>query len=251
LQHLVKNRITAALIISLAVLMTGCSQIPFINEYFGSDDTGQAVDIKNAGEDIIRANSDGSITQVIVDDFDQDYYSAQELKAFVEEELQEFADANPELVEIAETAQLDEGEYIVVDEAAPESETQEISIEEAKPIQVVDVSVKDSTVRLTLLYVNDKVYNAYNGTSIRVMTMAQGQMNMYTENLTNIIEVSTGEKLAMSDLEGENQYHVFYSNEAMDIATKGSIVYYSEGVELKGDMQASIPGGEHSVVIFR
>ncbi len=208
-----RYRVLLAAFLCMAVL-AGCS--------------GKKVNLANVTESTVGINADGSVDEVVIESFDKDYYSLEELTDFVNEAVAVFNEANPQ----------EQPENQKNGEAAA-----------AITVQAVEENEDEKTARMALSYLNTDIYNGFNGTGLQFMSVEEAASEDSIAG-TDLISVKTGEPAAFGDLAGSEKLYVVCTSESLQIRTSGRIVYYSEAASLIDDHTVSTAEGQ-SVIVFK
>lgn len=185
-------------------------------------------DLSKVTESTVGINADGSVDEVVIESFDREYYSLEELQDFVNEEVTAFNEANPR--EQPEN-QKDDPESAVI------------------TVQSIEEDTDGKMVRMALSYLNTDIYNAFNGTELQFMPAEEAASEDSIAG-AKLISVKTGESAAFADLAGLEKLYVICTSEPLQIRTSGKIVYYSEASSLIDDHTVSTAEGQ-SVIVFK
>lgn len=210
-----KYRVLLTVFMCLAIV-TGCSA--------------GKVRMSDVRESTIGINGDGTVSEVVIESFDQDYYSLSELTDYVNEQVDAFNQANPQ--EQPENRKADAGEITAV------------------TVQDVSEDTEEKTARLALDYLNMDVYNLFNGTGLEFLDMEEAVLDERIAALADLISVKTGEEIAFSEIAGSEKLHVICTDEPLRIRTGGKIVYYSKAVSLI-DAKTALTADGQSVIVFK
>lgn len=210
-----KYRVLLTVFMCLAIV-TGCSA--------------GKVRMSDVRESTIGINGDGTVSEVVIESFDQDYYSLSELTDYVNEQVDVFNQANPQ--EQPENRKADAGEITAV------------------TVQDVSEDTEEKTARLALDYLNMDVYNLFNGTGLEFLDMEEAVLDERIAALADLISVKTGEEIAFSEIADSENLHVICTDEPLRIRTGGKIVYYSKAVSLI-DAKTVLTADGQSVIVFK
>lgn len=185
--------------VSLTLLLGGCA--------FGN----QAVDTTT-----IIVDKNGTVVEAIVEDFDKDYYRADELEQMVDEEISAY---NTEAGE----------QKVKLDSFEQEEENGKIS--------------------LRIEYASDEDYTQMNERTLFCGTVSDAYQAGYT--FVSMIDQKTGAAVAQEDILEMGDKMIVISEEALDIRVPGKIVYASEGVAVS-EKTATLPddGEKLSYIIY-
>ena len=210
-------RIKVLLAVALCVaVLAGCS--------------GQKVDLSKVTESTVGINGDGSIDEVLIESFEQSYYSLEELQAYVDEEVAQFNLANPQ--EQPENQKADDEEITAV------------------TVQSVEVNEEEKTARLALGYLTDDLYNAFNESNIQILSMAEAAADASISGMTELVSTKKEETVSFADLADSEKLHVVCTDTPVRIQTSGKVMYYSKEVSLIDDHTVQTSEGL-SVIIFK
>ena len=154
---------------------------------------------------IIEKN--GKVTEALVEDFSKDYYSEEELKTFVESEIEEYK---------AEAADAD--------------------------IKLSDLSVEAGTARMTIKYGDAATYRDFHDVTFYVGSVVDAQTAGYKFDV-NFAEVSdgvAGDSLVGTSTVLEGEGKVVIIQDAIEVQVPGTIKYVSEGVTVNSADTAAI-----------
>lgn len=197
------------------VVLAGCSE--------------KRVDLSKVTESTIGVNADGSIDEAVIEPFEAAYYSLDELKAYIDEEIADFNKAHPQ-------------------------EQQEKKADEpdvtAVTVQSVSLEEEAKAARMELLYLTDDLYNSFNGTNIQFLSMEEAANTEQIAGITDFVSVKKDEKAAFADFSDSSKLHVVCTDTPMRIQTSGKILYYSEVASLIDDCTVQT-GEELSVIVFQ
>ena len=201
---------TAAAILLLSLALNGCGG--------GNGTTAFA-----PTESSLYVTKEGTVTSADVESYENDYYSADELKAYAEEMLTAFESGNQ-------------------------------SGDSDKKAEITECTVKDGTAKLLITFPDAEEYirfaEEYPDTesgvqieSLDVVSVADGVETFYKAGDGNT-EVSA------VDITKQKKLYVACVKGSAKIQTDGAVQYVSEGVTLTGNV-AETPAGETSYIIFK
>ncbi len=187
------------------------------------------VDMSKVETTTLGVNGDGTLDEVIIEEFEMDYYSVTDLESFVKEQVDAFNIANASLWDSSES----EGVTVV-------------SIENDSEAQ---------TARLELSYLNDAVYAAFNDIVFEQCTVGDLSNSdaAWAMSLVNGEVLTSAEKdtlVTYDDFKSSSKFHVVYVERSVRIQTSGKIAYYSLSCTLVEDTTILTGDGE-SIVIFK
>lgn len=191
-----KNRLLLAA--GLALLLGGCA-------FGGKVDT-----------TTIIVDKSGAVTEAIVEDFDKDYYNADELEQMITEEIGDYnGTAGGEKVKLDSFEQTEDGGQI----------------------------------RLEIGYATAADYTQMNGRELFCGTVSEAYEAGYT--FVSMIDQKTGSAVSEADILEMGDKKIVISEEAVNIQTPGRISYASEGVSVT-DKTATLPddGESLSYIIY-
>ncbi len=209
-----KIKVFIAVILCMAVL-AGCSG---------------KVDLSKVTESTIGINGDGSIDEVVIESFEQSYYSLEELQAYVEEEVAEFNRAHPQ--EQPKDQKADDEEIT------------------AMTVLSVEVDEEEKTARLALSYRTDDLYNAFNASAIHFYSMDEASAEASIAEVKNLSSAKEGKTADFSEIAGSKKLHVVCTDGPARLKMSGRILYYSKEASLIDDHTVQTPEG-FSVIVFK
>lgn len=155
----------------------------------------------------IIVEKNGKITEALVEDFSKEYYSEDELKTFVEEEIAEY-----------------ESEH------------------EKGDVKLSGLSIEADTARMTMTYADAAAYKEfhdvefYAGTVVNAQTAGyQFDVNFYAVTEGALADTYTGTSTVVAE-EG----NVVIIQDAIEVQVPGTITYVSEGVTVNSSDTAAI-----------
>ena len=215
-----KKKKALILAVSMAIL-TGCSG------------TG-AEQVFAPSESSLYITSEGAVTSATVETYENDYYSAEELKAFAEEMLAEFNSS--------------------VGSASGENTKSAASVKEctmADGVAKLLIDFQDAETYLTFMEQYPDEESSIQLSALDVTTVSDGITKGYLvgESFTKI----AGESKAVSADEVMKQSKLFVAavEGASLIQTDGAIQYISDGVTVVGTNQVQTPADQVSYVVFK
>ncbi len=182
-----KRRILTIFISALSLILAGCSQ--------GED---------NYDETTLTVEKNGKVSQHIVESFDRDYYSIDELK----------------------------GEY----NDAVRSYNDSIGGEE---IKLKNVELKDSRVYVDIAFTGPSDYESFVGEKLFVGTVNDAYDNGYSMDVT-LKGVQEGDKIGKVRIMGMSDKDIIILSEHVRIKTFKDIAYVSANVDVVDDNQARV-----------
>ena len=201
---------TAAAILLLSLALNGCSG--------GTGKTAFA-----PTESSLYVTKEGTVTSADVESYENDYYSADELKAYAEEMLTAFESGNQ-------------------------------SGDSDKKAEITECTVKDGTAKLLITFPDAKEYpdteSGIQVESLDVVSVADGVEKGYIVGYTFYKAGDGNTEVSAVDITKQKKLYVACVKGSAKIQTDGAVQYVSEGVTLNGDV-AETPAGETSYIIFK
>jgi hypothetical protein len=195
-----KKVLLCTLFILLITIFTGCRK-------------NLELKAENVETNTIVVKKDGSAQAAIVDVFDKDYYSLQELTDFMNEEINSYNEENGE-------------DVIILDE-----------IEEI-----------DGKVILILTYSSLSHYSAFNHIETQLVSAKDarnGDINL-PDVLSNKKEESISKETALE----KDNYKVFGIKEDTNVVIDGKIMYYSNG-EFIDSSKIKANGEDETIIVYK
>ena len=207
---------TAAAILLLSLALNGCGG--------GNGTTAFA-----PTETSLYVTKEGTVTSADVETYENDYYSADELKAYAEEMLGVFESGNQ-------------------------------SGSSEKKAEIAECTVKDGTAKLLITFPDAEEYlrfsEEYPDTesgirieSLDVVSVPDGVEKGYIVGSTFYKAGDENTEVSAVDITKQKKLYVVCVKGSAKIQTDGQVRYVSEGVTLNGSM-AETPEGETSYIIF-
>lgn len=189
-----KNKTTVMLASCLfSIILTGCG-------------------IKSYDTNILQFSKDGSITEYMVEEFDESLYDATELKGELTAQIDEYNSSN-----------------------------------EKDKVVLGDYELKDGVLKCSVTYPSDNAYFDLNNTPLFYGTIAQAVKAGYSL-LTPVNSVETGELLESGALQ-KLDAHIVILNIPTDVNTYKNITYISKGVTVGDDHKMATVSGEGTAYI--
>ena len=193
--------------------------------------SGQGASAFAPTESSLYITSEGKVTSATVETYEADYYSADEMKAFIEEILAEFnasagADSSTKSASVKECTLTGGTAKLLIDFSSADAylEFMDQYPDEESAIQVTDLDITTVTDGVTKGYLVGKSFTK----------LAKEQTTVAAD------EIMKQSKLYVAAIEG-----------AARIQTDGSIQYISEGVSVVGTNMIQTPEDEVSYVVFK
>lgn len=136
----------------------------------------------------------GKIIGAIVQDFDKDYYDAEELEAYVNERVEKY-----------------------------------VSTHEEDSVKVEEFSVEDQVARLNVQYAGYEDYAALNEVELFAGTMPQALAAGYdfADTFLKVEDGKLGAEVSRDEIIAASDYKVVVLNEKVDVKVDGTIAYVS------------------------
>ncbi len=199
-----KGCAAAGLLWTLSVCAAGC---------------GAGTDVSKFTENTVAVNKDGSITELAVESFGEDYYSQDALEAYVNAQVEAYNREHP----------ADSGK------------------EKDKTITVDEISVKDDSARVVLTYETAQDYADFNYTQLELVEASDISGDAAGLSFKDTQGSETGSLSAIPDIA---DYEAVVTYTAHNIAVPGKIAYVSSNVTLL-DRSSAQSDGTLSVVLYR
>ncbi len=179
------------------------------------------IDISAYSENTLALNSDGSVTELSVEDFEESYYSQSDLEEYIRQEV--------DIYNSQQASDLLEGE-------------------EAEAVITVDqVQVADGRARVVLTYEDLEDYAAFNYAQIQT----EDGTALTEENAQrDFVNVKDESKVSLSSIENLEDYRAVTVYGPITIVVPGKIAYVSSNITSWDGASASCPDGE-SVILYR
>lgn len=166
---------------------------------------GDAAVEENAYETTITFDKDGKITEVIVESFDQPYYTEEGLRAFFQEKIKDYNSTN-----------IGNG-----------------------TIELKSLSVEDGIARATLEFDDDDTYKAFNGNSVFYGTVSDAYDKGYITE-TVLKAYGTEGTISKNDLMKMNKSTIVVVSESIRVICPSKITYTSANVEIIDDRMVRV-----------
>ncbi|MCH5253652.1 MAG: hypothetical protein J1F41_01920 [Lachnospiraceae bacterium] len=162
----------------------------------------------------ISIQKDGKIQQTIVDQFERNYYDADELEKMTQEKIERFSD----------------GEESIICESVEEN---------------------DGTIIVKMTYQTDSDYMDFNNRELFYGTVSDASAQGYS--LPDLVS-KDGTSISESELSGLSENHVVIiqtaAGEELDVNVYDKILYTSGNITLSGKKDAIIEAGEESTLSY-
>ena len=191
------------------------------------------ISLADAGETTLGINGDGTVEEVTIEPFEAEYYSESELEAYIQAAVEAFNQANPQPV--PETADSKKGE----------------AAEPPEAITILGVKAEHGKARMDLLYQSVDLYNAFNDSDLKAMTLEKAVSSGIFSNM-NMIKMAGGKGEATVDavMQKEDLY-VVVTQQKRRIVTGGKLVYYTENITEEDAHTAITADDETSILLFK
>ncbi len=151
----------------------------------------------------VTIDKSGKITGVILEDFDKDYYSVDELEAMIEDEIKSYnAEYDSPRISLEETAKIEEGSFAKV---------------------AIDYESSDD-------------YAYFNQITFFYGTIEEARAAGY--GVSNSLVDQNGEKVDPAFIDEHPDHHVIITNDKTRVRTPYNIQYTTSGVTLNGKKEA-------------
>jgi hypothetical protein len=189
--------------------------------------------LADAVETTLGINGDGTVEEVTIEPFEAEYYSETELEAYIQAAVEAFNQANPQ--PMPETESGEKGE----------------AAEPPDAITIVGVKAEHGKARMDLLYQSVDLYNAFNESDLKAMTLDRAVSSGVFSNL-HMIKMAGGKGDATVDamMQKEDLY-VVITQQKRRIVTGGKLVYYTENVTEEDAYTAVTAADEPSILLFK
>ena len=203
---MIKWRKIAAAGILWSILLTGAG-------------CGGKTDISQFSENTLAVNKDGSVTELVIESFGEDYYSLEDLKAYVNEQVDAYNASHP---------------------AASGKEKD-------KAVTVDEVAVDNGSAKVVLTYESAGDYEDFNYAQLQIVKAAELSGDSAALSFKDAKGAQVGSLASIEKLEN---YSAVVSYTAEAIAVSGKIAYVSSNVTLLDEASAK-GDGALSVIIYK
>lgn len=197
------KKLALALALALVLCTTGCKNDVKVTEF---------------DESTLVIHKDGSVTEIMIDSFEQDYYSQSDLESYIDEQVKAYNRSNP----------------------SSSDEEGAVSIKKDK------VVVEGETARVELTYEGADDYEAFNLVELELTTAddvtGDAMMLKYRD--------AEGNQVSYMDLEDLEKYQAVIVHTTTQAAVDGKIAYVSDNVTMIDDSTAKCEG-TLSVIIYK
>lgn len=163
----------------------------------------------------IIVDKNGKVTEALVEDFDKDYYSAEELEAFVEAEIADY-----------------EADH------------------ESGAVKMSGLTVEAGTAKMVMKYADAAAYRDFHKANFYVGTVVDAQSAGYKFDVmfAEVTEGTAGAATVSGDVVMAAEGNVLAIQDYIDVQVPGTITYVSEGVTVTGSGSASIQAANETDV---
>lgn len=195
----------AILVLTAALLLVGVT---------GCGKNKVSISAEDVTTNTIVIKKDNTVQSSIVEDFDKDYYSKEELEKFIDKEVTDYNEENGE-----------------------------------NQIKMHSIHIKDQKASVVFNYHDIEDYSAFNGTSAKLLTTKQALQEESINSILDFVDAKTGDTVSRETSFGKEDATVLVIQEPLDIIIDGTLLYYSNVV--KSDKNILETSGENiSVVVF-
>ncbi len=197
------KKLALALMLTLVFCLTGCKS---------------EVKVADFDENTLVIHKDGSVTEIMVDSFDQDYYSQSELESYIDEQLKDYNRSHP----------------------SSSDEEGAVSIKKDK------VLVEEEMAKVELTYESVDDYEDFNLIELELDTAddVTGDVMMLK------FRDAEGNKVSYSQLEDLDKYQAVTVHTTIQVSVDGDIAYVSDNVTMIDNSTAKCEG-TLSVIIYK
>ena len=179
-------------------------------------------------ESSLYITSEGTVTSATVETYDNDYYSADELKSSVEEILTAFNTS----VNTTDAATIND-----------------CTMADGTAKLLIDFKDADSYLTFMESYPDDE--SAIHITALDITTVSDGIVKGYIAGETFTKPSDSGKSISADEVMKQSKLYVAAVEGASLIQTDGAIQYISSGVSTVGNNMVETPAGQVSYVVFK
>lgn len=190
---------TGVLLLLCSVLLAGCG-------------SSKNLSLSKCTDTTILIHKDGSVDQVIVETFDESYYDEEELKNFINTQVEFYNNQN-----------------------------------EGHKIKASSLKEKRKNMKIKLEYDSLESYSAFN--SVTADTFGVEKASEIQIIPDTFVSVSDSKTVDSSEIVGNSQYKILYINDACNIQMEGEMKYYSGAVVLN-NTTLQTTSGEPAVIVY-
>ena len=180
---------------------------------------GGSIDVSKFTENTLVINKDGSVTEVSVDSFSEDYYTQEALEQYVNEEVDTYNEQHP---------------------AASGKEKDKV-------IKVDTVKVSEDNARVVLDFASVEAYTDFNSASLDYVKASELSDDVKALSLKDADGQSVG---AWSAIEKPEDYQAVVIYAPVQVAVSGKIAYVSENVTVT-DKSTAKCDSTPAVIIYK
>ncbi|MFV0343647.1 MAG: hypothetical protein ACK5JH_12305 [Anaerocolumna sp.] len=207
-----KKSILVMVFCCVAIFLFGCN-------------TQNTINIEETKSNTIFIKNDGTIQAATVETFDKDYYSSEELEAFITENMNDYNEANNKTA------------------------NNEKQSESNPAISLESLKVDKGYAVLVLNYASIEDYNAFNEKSMVFTTLSD--VNGKEITLPDVyVSASDGAYVAPEVVLKNEKYKVIIVNDQTDLIIDGKIKYFTNG-KLINKSRFEAGGEKESVIIYK
>ncbi len=170
----------------------------------------------DTSESYIDVARDHSLKVTVNEDFEKGIYSEEELKSFVESEIDDFSGSDAS----------------------------------AQPVKLKNINVSRGKAKLVMEYDSDQSYRQFNGEELYVCPVADFSKHGITSDVP-FYKAKDGSQLLSFKRDEINGYMAAVTDEQTELKVPGTIVYYSGNVTLTGKKSAVCDGNGRAYVIYK
>lgn len=207
-----KKSILVMVFCCVAIFLLGCN-------------TQNTINIEETKSNTIFIKNDGTIQAATVETFDKDYYSSEELEAFITENMNDYNEANNKTANNEEQS-----------ESNPAISLESLKVDKGYAV-------------LVLNYASIEDYNAFNEKSMVFTTLSD--VNGKEITLPDVyVSASDGAYVAPEVVLKNEKYKVIIVNDQTDLIIDGKIKYFTNG-KLINKSRFEAGGEKESVIIYK
>lgn len=185
-----KVKISIFAMIILGIALTGCSKEVSLTRVEKESD--KVIVSEDIDKNTIVVKEDGRLQVAIVEDFDKEYYDIEELKSFINEEINNYNSKN--------------GQESIIFDAA---------------------EMRDNKVIVVQTYSDIEHYLAYNNIEGSLMSVSAARED--SESLPEVFYNSRGKNISREEALKKDKYMIINVKENTNIVVDGKIIYYHNG----------------------
>ena len=145
-------------------------------------------------ENTVYVQKKGKITGAAIENFDKDYYNAEELQTYVEERVAEY-----------------------------------VAGHDKKSVKVADFAVEEGVAKLNINYAGYEDYAEFNGVEMFVGTVPQALVAGYDfeDTFLKVEDGKLGAEVTKEEVTSNDEYKVVILNEKVNVKVAGTVLYTS------------------------